>query len=97
MERRKEQNISEVIRLFLSENNLETPYLQYQTVQHWKSVVPEAVAKQTCALEVKGEALHVKVYSPSLCSELQMQKTVLVGRLNAAVGANIIRDIRFLL
>lgn len=97
MERRKEQKISDVLKLFLSENNLETPYLQFQTVQLWKSVVTDAVAKRTCALEVLNETLHVKVYSPSLCTELQMQKTALVGKLNAAVGANIIRDIRFML
>lgn len=97
MERRKEQKISEVLKLFLSENNLETPYLQYQSVQLWKTIVPDAVAKQTCALEVLNEALHVKVFSPSLCTELQMQKTTLVAKLNAAVGANIISDIRFML
>lgn len=97
MERRKEQEISDVLKLFLCENNLETPYLQYQSVQLWKTIVPDVVAKQTCALEVHNEKLHVKVYSPALCAELQMQKTVLVGKLNAAVGANIIRDIRFML
>lgn len=97
MERRKEQNISEVLKMFLSENNLETPYLQYQSVQRWKTIVPAAVARQTCAFDVQNETLRVQVFSPALCTELQMQKTSLVYKLNAAVGANIIRDIRFML
>lgn len=97
MERRKEQKISDVLKLFLSENNLETPYLQYKVVQEWKNLVTESVATQSCALEVKNETLHVLVYSPSLCTELQMQKAALVAKLNASVGANVIRDIRFML
>lgn len=97
MERRKEQNISDVLKAFLRENNLETPYLQYQVVQQWKEVVQESVAKLTCALEVRNEALQVQVYSPSLCTELQMQKTTLIANLNAAVGANVIHEIRFVL
>lgn len=97
MERRKEQNISDVLKAFLRENNLEIPYLQYQVVHQWKEVVQESVAKLTRALEVRNEALLVQVYSPSLCTELQMQKTTLIANLNAAVGANVIHEIRFVL
>lgn len=97
MERRKEQNINDVLKLFLSQNNLETPYLQYQCVQQWKNVVPSSVAEQTCALDVQNEILRVQVSSPALCTELQMQKSLLMAKLNAAVGANIIRDVRFML
>ena len=97
MERRKEQNINDVLKMFLSENSLETPYLQYQSVQQWKSIVSAEIAQQTCAMEVRNETLIVKVFSPALCSELQLQKTALTAKLNAAVGAHIIQDIRFVL
>lgn len=97
MERRKEQNINEVLKMFLNENHLETPYLQYQSVQQWRTIVPATVAQQTCALDVQNETLRVQVSSPALCTELQMQKSALVAKLNAAVGANVLRDIRFML
>lgn len=97
MERRKEQNISDVLRVFLAETGLETPLLQYRAVQNWKDVVPAAVAERTCALEVRSGVLMVKVLSPSLAAELQMQRTQLTALINKAVGAQIVSDVRFVL
>ena len=97
MRRRKEQQVSDIVTAFLHETGLETQYLQYRIVQSWPEVVTDAVAALSYALEVKGEVLWVGVKSPALASELQMQKSQLVARLNHLVGANIISDIRFTL
>lgn len=94
MIRRKEQRVSDAVLAFLRESGLETPLLQYRVVQSWRDVVGEPFASHSEALEVKGEVLWVKVHSPSLATELQMQRTALTARLNAAVGAQIIKDIR---
>lgn len=97
MERRKEQNITDAVRAFLAGSALETPLLQYRAVQSWKDVVSTDVASQSCALEIRGEVLMVKVFSPSLASELQMQRSQLTACINAAVGAQIVSDVRFVL
>lgn len=96
MERRKEQIVNDVALAFLRESGLETPLLQYRLVQAWPTVVGEAVAARTEALDIQHEQLRVRVSSPSLISELQMRRSDLVLRLNAHVGAAIISDIRFM-
>lgn len=95
MIRQKEQPVSDVLRAFLHESGLETPLLQYRLVQAWPEEVGEAYAAQSEALEVRDSVLWVRVRVPALATELQMQRTTLAARLNARVGANIIRDIRF--
>lgn len=97
MERRKEQNVNDVVRLFLAESGLETPLLQYRAVQNWKDIVPAVVAEQTYAMEIRGEVLFVKVLSPSLATELQLQRSQLTAKVNASVQAHIVSDIRFVL
>lgn len=97
MERRKEQNINDVVRAFLADSGLETPLLQYRAVQNWKDIVPADVAEQTYAMEIRGEVLFVKVLSPSLATELQLQRSQLTAKVNASVQAHIVSDIRFVL
>lgn len=96
MKRRKEQNVNEALWMFLRESGLETPLLHHRLVQSWADLVGEPFSHHSQALEVRGEVLWVSVDSPALITELSMQRTSLVGRLNQHVGAVLINDIRFL-
>lgn len=97
MQRRQEQSVDDAVRAFLSESGLETPLLQFRLVQSWPKVVGETFAPLSQALEVRDEALWVAVTSPSALAELQMQRSSLVQRLNAGVGASIIREIKLVM
>lgn len=94
MERRKTQEATDIVRMFLHESGLEIPLLQYRLVQSWPEVVGTEIAQRSEALEVRGEVLWVRVSSPALLADLQMRRSQLAAALNAKVGAMIIRDIR---
>lgn len=95
MERRKEQQVDDVVGFFLREMGLETPLLEYRITQAWPAVVGERWAPMTQAIEVRAQVLWVGVYSPALLSELQLRHSELTQQLNISVRANIITDVKF--
>lgn len=97
MKRRKEESLSDVIGTFLHESGLATPLLQYRVLQEWSQCLPDRVAQHTQAIEIRSEILWVRADSPSLVSELTLQRAQICAELNRRVGANIVRDVRFVI
>ncbi len=95
MERRKEENIGDVIARFLRQSQLETPLNEHRLIDSWEDVVGSDVAKMTEKLVIYNQTLYVTLHSPALRLQLLMQRAALVQKLNANVGANVITDIAF--
>lgn len=87
-------NISEVVRMFLRQSGLETPLLQRRLIDAWGGVAGRAAERYTKGKFIKNGILYVKITVPALRSDLYMMRGELVRRLNNAVGAHIITDIR---
>ncbi len=96
MERRKEEQLGNVILRFLRESQLESPLNEHRLVSAWADVAGEQVARYTENVRIHNQTLYVKLRSPMLRAQLQMQRTDLVRKLNASVRANVITDIAFL-
>lgn len=94
MFRRSVQNISDLLSFYLRQNGLETPLLQRRLVDAWDAVAGSIVAKYTSEKFIKNQTLFVKITNPALRSDLSMMRSQLVKKLNAAVGSQIITDIR---
>ena len=95
MQRRKAEQVGDVVMALLRQQGLEGPLNEYRIVQSWTMVLGKAVERYTRDIFVTNQTLCVKLSSSVLKNELMMQRTQLVQRLNAAVGAQVITDIRF--
>ena len=95
MKRRKAEQVGDVVRTLLRQQGLEAPLNEYRLIQSWTEVLGTSVERYTRELYIRGQTLFVRLSSPVLKNELLMQRTLLVQRLNTAVGAQVITDIRF--
>ncbi len=95
MERRKEEDIGQVIMRFLRQSQLESPLNEYRLMQAWSEIVGSNVYRQTRQLSIRNQTLHVSLTSAALRTELLMRRADLVHQLNQKVGAQVITDISF--
>lgn len=95
MFRQRPKGIDELVKRFLHDNSLETPLLQRRLVSSWQSVVGEVINNYTENVEIRNQTLWVKITNPALRSDLSMNRTNLVDKLNNRVGSRIITEIRF--
>lgn len=88
-------SVGPLIQQFLRENGLETPLNEYRIVQAWPVVAGKVIEKYTGQVFVKNRVLNVQIRNASLKHNLSMDRGTLARRLNEAVGADVISDIRF--
>ena len=86
--------LDELLRKFIREEGLETPLLQQRAIDAWPTVTGTAVQRYTGVKFIKNQILFVKITSPALRQDLSMMHTQLTRRINEAVGASIISDVR---
>ena len=95
MFRKEVKNIGELILRNLRSQGLETPLLQKRLVEAWPTVMGDMVAGYTQEVYIRNQTLWVHLTSPALRADLSMMKQDMVKKLNAAVGSQVIADIRF--
>lgn len=94
MFRRKVKPVNDIVAELLRTQGLETPLMQKRLIDSWDSVVGETVAQYTGSKFIKNQTLMVKITNPALRSDLNMMRTMLKDKLNAAVGSQVIADVR---
>ena len=95
MFRKKVRSIGELLPEFLRNEGLETPLQQKRLIDSWDAVVGAPIAAYCGEKFIKNQTLYVKLQNPALRADLTMNRSILVGRLNEQVGAQVIADIRF--
>lgn len=94
MQRRKEQIANDIVMQVLRLQGLETPLLQRRLINAWDDVAGRIVARYTKEKFIKNQTLMVKIDNPALRSDLNMMRTELKNKLNEAVGAQVIADLK---
>lgn len=94
MRKRKERIASDIVMQVLRLQGLETPLLQRRLVNAWDEVAGETVARYTREKFIKNQTLMVKIDHPALKADLNMMRTSLKNKLNIAVGAQVISDVK---
>lgn len=79
----------------LREQGLETPLLQKRLIDAWPEIAGSAIARYTREVFIQNQTLVVHLTMPALRTELSMQRSELVKKLNEQVGEQVIADIRF--
>ena len=88
--------LGEALVAYLRESGLEQSVLEVQVEEAWPQVMGDVVTRLTKSVEVKDGMLIVRVSSAALKTQLFENRFELVRKLNAAVGAEVIRDCRIL-
>ena len=96
MFRRKEIPVNDIVLQILRQQGLETPLLQRRLIALWEDVVGPVVARYTKEKYIKNQTLVVKVSNAALRADLTMFRSQLCDKLNAAVGARIISEVRII-
>lgn len=94
MFRQHPRKMSDILNGFLRANGLEMPLKQHRLVNAWDEVVGSVVARYTEEKSIRNQTLWVKISSPAVRAEVQMQRTRFVEELNNKVGGQVITDIR---
>lgn len=95
MSNHNEQSLGDVISAFLNRHNLGPKLDEVKLINAWESVVGKMIAKHTNDLRIQRSSLFVYLDSDALRNELSYTKTLLIRRLNEAVGKEVIKDIVF--
>ncbi len=95
MFRKEVKSIGELILKNLRAQGLETPLLQKRLIAAWPEVMGEMIAGYTQDLYIRNQTLNVRLTSPALRADLSLMRLEIVKKLNAAVGSQVIADIRF--
>ena len=93
MRKQKAEAVGQLVRQFLREEGLETPYNEYRLVEAWPEVMGPGVARHTAAVQIRNRVLYVHLTSSVLRAELMAGRAMLVRRLNEYVGAQVIEKI----
>jgi len=93
MQRRNEQSIGEILREYLKITQLDNVVNMDRISAVWLECLGEAITKETDRLFFNNGYLFVNLKSPSLKTELMMSRTLIAQRLNAKLGADIIKTV----
>ena len=67
----------------------------WRAVAEWPALAGERIAKRTRAVGYRGGVMMIEVEGSAWMHELGFLKRELVRRANRLVGANVVRDVRF--
>ena len=96
MFKRDVQNLDTVLQQLMRRQGLETPLQQHRVVEAGETVTGSVVARYTAAKFIDNQTLIVRITNPALKADLQMMRSQLTRRLNEAVGAMVIADVRII-
>lgn len=95
MKRRDPQTIGRIIADAVQAGNMSDNFDLQRASSLWPEIVGPEINRRTMRRYVDGTTLHVYIISAPLRQELSYHRTRLVELLNAAVGRDVLTDIRF--
>lgn len=95
MERIESQSIGDVLRLAFQENCMCDRLDECKAVEAWSRVIGKDLAAQCLRPVVKSGKMSIGVRNASLRQELNMNRSRLCASINADVGRDIIKELRF--
>ena len=66
-----------------------------RAITRWEQIVGPSVSKNCRAVEVRGNTLVIRARNAAWRNEISMQKDEILRKLNAELGSEKIRNIRF--
>ena len=95
MKRTEALQIGEIIDSYIRQENLETAMNEQKASYVWADVVGYGINRYTISRSVHNGVMTVRLSSATLRNELMMNRSLLIRRINEAVGAEVIHEIIF--
>lgn len=89
------KRLGAVLPSVLSHHHLSHRLREFKVLTQWEEAVGISVAHHATAVDIQKGQLTVRVDHPIWSHQLSLLKPSLMARLNAAVGASVVSDIRF--
>ena len=89
------KSLKDLIMRNLRAQGLEMPLLQRRLIAAWPDVAGPVVARYTTQVSIRNQTLYVSLVNAALRADLTMNRMTYVKKLNDAVQAQVIVDIRF--
>ena len=93
MRRNKTVTLSEALKEYLSEMNIDTRLKEVSLIKSWESIAGRAIARRTSKVYLKDGKLIIYLTSPVVRNELIMAKESLRERLNEQAGEELVKEI----
>jgi hypothetical protein len=90
------EKLSRTLERLLSAAGLPSVATQVSLARSWKRIAGPLLAGKASPSRFRHGVLTVHVLNASWAQELQMAKPVLLGRIGSVLGADTVRDIRFI-
>lgn len=95
MKRTEPQSLGDLLREEIERNQQAYRFDEISAINAWPSVVGQSIAGRTLRPMVKNGVMTIRVPAASLRHELNMMRSNLAGAINASVGKDVIKDLRF--
>ena len=92
----KEETIGTLLSEYFRGTEAETTLLERKIPTLWKEVLGAVVTQFTGEMEVKNGILYVHIHSAALRQQLFEQRYAIIKKLNEALNAKVLTDIRLL-
>lgn len=93
MRRNKTVTLSEALKEYRSEMNIDTRLKEVGLINSWEDIAGRAIARRTSKVYLKDGRLVVYLTSPVVRNELIMARESLKARLNEKAGEELVREI----
>ena len=91
----EEQRISDLIRQFVASNGKDELFRERKVLSIWPSVMGDYITNNTSSVSIKQGVLYVKVLNASLRFELNTSRSLILKKVNDAVGGEVVKSIVF--
>ena len=95
MKRSNTESISEVIRQYLKELQIERKIKEVGLTQQWEEIVGKIIASKTEKIVIRDGIMYIHIRSSVVKSELMMIREELVRALNDKAGEELVKGIVF--
>lgn len=87
------ESVGEAIQKMLKTFNLKPRYDQTHLINSWERIVGKPIARMTTKLYFKNGVLYVKLDSPAVKNDFQLNKSHVLAVFKNEFGEDLIRDI----
>ncbi len=89
------QDISSVIRRFVSDSEMAAKLQKYSIFNHWEEIVGEGISSRTKPEKISRDILYISVTNSTWANELRMMSAQLLSKINNFIGTDEIKELRF--
>ncbi|MCY1722241.1 DUF721 domain-containing protein [Prolixibacteraceae bacterium Z1-6] len=95
MRRSNTQSLSEVLKEYIKQNQIDRKLKEVDVVQGWEDLLGKTIAHYTKNIYISNRILYVEITSAVVKNELFMMREEICRRINENSGQNVISKIIF--